>query len=114
MSQKNRNKHAQKFTDSKENIDQRRKKVYSLHLVSYTNKEIADNLQVSLSTVEKDLHAVNGSIRDWFGDIGSKKRFKAAIDADIYFNHVLKELCILSKNGESSVIFSPFSFLDVK
>jgi hypothetical protein len=46
----------EKPADVKDSIEERQKKVFMLKSRGKSNKEIADKLQVSLSTIEKDLH----------------------------------------------------------
>lgn len=57
--------HKKKIKSLKEKIDQRRTKVYFLNLQGYSNQEITDNLRVSLSTVEKDLHHMRYYCLKW-------------------------------------------------
>lgn len=58
MKQKNRKIDEQKITAAKEKIEKRRHQVYLLHLQNFTNQQIAEKLDVSLSTIEKDLHEI--------------------------------------------------------
>ena len=74
--EKNRKIYAQKFTVDqqkikhiKENIEKRRNLVYQLSLQGYSNNEIARQLQVSLSTIEKDLHHMRWHCLKWTHDI---------------------------------------------
>lgn len=57
---------------AKEKIKSRQHEVHVLHLQSFSNKEIAEKLGVSLSTVEKDLHEIREDIKSWFEDFRSK------------------------------------------
>lgn len=53
------------------NVSTRRKLVHSLDLQGFTNQEIAEQVNVSLSTIEKDLSEMRQNIREWFSEIDS-------------------------------------------
>jgi len=90
--EQNRKNQAQEFTGSKKLLAARRKLVYSLNLQGKTNKEIAELLGVSLSTIEKDLNHSREYVRDWFSEIGSTDRYLAFIDATLNLDEIQKEL----------------------
>ena len=82
----------QEFTGSKKLLASRKKLAYSLDLQGKTNKEIAELLGVSLSTVEKDLHHCREHARDWFSEIGSTDRYLAFVDATLNLDEIQKDL----------------------
>ena len=88
----NRKNHVQKITADKKSISNRQKLVHSLDLQGFSNQEIADQINVSLSTVEKDLNEMRQNIRDWFSEIGSEDRYLAFVDAVIHIDMVQKQL----------------------
>ena len=90
---KNRKNHEQKLTDTeKKSIDDRRKHAHSLDLQGFTNNEISEKLNVSESTVEKDLHEVRESVRNWFSELGSIDRYQAFVDASIHIEYAQRTL----------------------
>ena len=56
----------------KEKIRSRQHEVNLLHLRGFSNKEVADKLGVSESTVEKDLHEIRQQIKSWVEDFRSE------------------------------------------
>lgn len=88
----NRKNQEQEFTGSKKLLASRKKLAYSLDLQGKTNKEIAELLGVSLSTVEKDLHHCREHARDWFSEIGSTDRYLAFVDATLNLDAIQKDL----------------------
>jgi IS30 family transposase len=91
QSKGNRKNQEQNFT-VKMTIEERQKTVHSLDIRGFSNQEIADQLKVSLSTVEKDLKECRKNIRDWFSQLGSEERYEALVDATINFDEVQKQL----------------------
>jgi len=87
----NRKDDEQKF-EVKLSISDRRKLVHTLDLQEYTNQEIADQVGVSLSSVEKDLCETRQSIREWFSQLGSEERYMAFVDAVLHIDSVQKQL----------------------
>ena len=87
----NRKDDEQKIT-AKLSISERRKLVHTLDLQGFTNQEIADQVGVSLSSVEKDLHEARQSVRDWFSQLGSEERYLAFVDAILHIDAVQKQL----------------------
>ena len=87
----NRKDDEQKF-EVKLSISDRRKLVHTLDLQGYTNQEIADQVGVSLSSVEKDLSETRQSIREWFSQLGSEERYMAFVDAVLHIDAVQKQL----------------------
>lgn len=61
--------HEQKITGAKEAINSRRLEVFKLKIQDYSNQEIADKLQVSLSTVEKDVSRIKDYSFKLFNDL---------------------------------------------
>ena len=101
---KNRKNHEQKLTDTeKKSIDDRRKHAHSLDLQGFTNNEISEKLNVSESTVEKDLHEVRESIRNWFSELGSTDRYQAFVDASIHIEYAQKELWRILRDEQDSL-----------
>ena len=90
-SQENRKNDEQKFTVQEKIID-RQQKVYQLHLQGYTNQEIADKLNVSLSTIEKDLHYIKNEWRDRLKLLIKTGYYELYLDTRTQTDMVLKEL----------------------
>ena len=65
----NRKKQAQKITALKEKIEDRRRKVYQLDLQGFSNDDITNKLDVSLSTIEKDLHYMRYYCLKWSKEV---------------------------------------------
>ena len=89
---KNRKMQEQKLTGEKLNKLERQKLVYSMNLQGYTNQEIRKNLNVSLSTIEKDLHEIRLKAKEWFIEVSSSGLAKSLIDAVFQIDFVQKEL----------------------
>ena len=87
----NRKNDEQKIT-VKLNISDRRKLVHTLDLQGFTNQEIAEEVGVSVSSVEKDLCETRQSIREWFSQLGSEERYMAFVDAVLHIDSVQKQL----------------------
>ena len=62
----NRKNHEQKLTVEKTNKLERQKQAYTYRLQGHKNEEIANKLNVSLSTIEKDIHEIKEKSLDWF------------------------------------------------
>ncbi|MEC4849113.1 MAG: ECF-type sigma factor [Nitrosarchaeum sp.] len=88
----NHKNHEEKITVEKLSISARRKLVHSLDLQGFSNQEIAKQLNVSLSTIEKDLNEMKQNIREWFSQLGSEERYLAFIDAVIHIDLSTKQL----------------------
>jgi len=90
--EKNRKNHEQKFTATKEKIDERRKRVYTLDLQGFSNKEIAKDLGVSLSTIEKDLKYMRFYCLKWSKDMIRTECAKPLLDSINEIDIIQKEL----------------------
>jgi len=84
--------HHKKVKTLKEKIDQRRTKVYLLNLQGYSNQEIVDNLDVSLSTIEKDLHHMRYYCLKWSKQILQMSRSTPTAESFYQIDLVQKEL----------------------
>ena len=62
----------EKARSAKEKIRARQHEVNVLHIRGLSNKEIVDKLEVSPSTVEKDLHEIRQEIKSWIEDFRSE------------------------------------------
>jgi len=95
--QSNRKKYEQKITVKEKNIskqdeiNERKKQSYALDVQGYSNKEIANKIGCSLSTIEKDLREARNNVRTWFAEIANYDRFQAFIDAVLHIDAVQKE-----------------------
>jgi len=98
---KNRKKHEGKNTVKKTSISDRRKLVHSLDLQGLSNREISKQVNISLSTVEKDLSEMRQSIRDWFSELGSEERYVAFVDAVIHIDTVQKQLWKMTRDEKN-------------
>jgi len=65
----NRKNQEQKLTVKKKPIEERRKKVYLLDLQGFSNQEISEQLDVSLSTIEKDLNFMRYYCLKWSDEV---------------------------------------------
>lgn len=90
--EKNRKNHEQNFTGTKERIEERRKKVYALDLQGFSNNEIAQELGVSPSTVEKDLKNMRFSCLKWSKDMIKTECAKPLLDSISEIDIIQKEL----------------------
>ena len=97
----NRKDNEQNF-EVKLNISDRRKLVHTLDLQGYTNQEIADQVGVSLSSVEKDLSEIRQNIREWFSQLGSVERYLAFVDAVLHLDAVQKQLWKMTREEQDS------------
>ncbi len=89
---KNRKNNEQKVTVGKMNVSARCKLIHSLDLQGFSNQEIAKQVNVSVSTVEKDLSEMRQNIRGWFSELGSEERYLAFVDAVINIDTVQTQL----------------------
>ncbi|MBI5698054.1 MAG: hypothetical protein HZC29_06160, partial [Thaumarchaeota archaeon] len=96
---KTRNNYAQNVTGhhlrvraTKDQIDERRNRIYKLKLQGYTEQEIADELKISISTVEKDVHHMKYFCVKWSKDIISASTTKPLVDSYTQIEIVQKEL----------------------
>ena len=55
------------------NLDQRRKKVKSLHIQRRTPREISDQLRVDIRTVRRDLEAIEDQQRKFLDQIQKRR-----------------------------------------
>ena len=90
--EKNRKEQEQKVTVLTDKIDERRYKVYLLNLQGFSNKEIAENLGTSLSTIEKDLHHMRYFSIKWFKEVVDGDRTKSFLDSCNQIDLVQTEL----------------------
>ena len=88
----NRKTDEQNFTGTKSAIEKRRHKVYLLNLQGFGNTEIAKETNVSLSTVEKDLHYMKYYCIKWTKEILDFGRGKQLLDACNQIDLVQSEL----------------------
>jgi len=98
--QENRKNYEQKIT-AKEKIEERRKMVYVLDLQGYSNQEIAKNLCVSLSTIEKDLYYMKYYCLKWSKDLLGASRKKPLLDSFNQIGIVQKELWNMYREEKS-------------
>jgi len=94
----------QKLTGLKESIEERRRQVYLLDLQGFSNSEIATTLQVSLSTVEKDLHFMKYYSAKWYQEIFVTGLSNPLLD---YYNQteiVQRELWTMFRQEEKTTV----------
>ena len=84
--------HHLKVRATKDQIDERRNKIYKMKLQGYAEQEIADELKISLSTVEKDVHHMKFYCLKWSKDIITESTRKPFVDAYTQIEIVQKEL----------------------
>ena len=82
----------EKTISTTEKIKLRQHDVHLLHLRGFNNKEISDKLEVSLSTVEKDLHQVRQEIKSWLQDFRSEGVYCSFRDSYEQLEQIQKEL----------------------
>lgn len=82
----------QNFTGIKSAIEKRRYKVYLLNLQGFSNNEIAKEINVSLSTIEKDLHYMKYYCIKWTKEILDYGRGKPILDICNQIDLVQQEL----------------------
>ena len=99
----NRKNYEQKITALKEQIEDRRRKVYQLDLQGFSNNEIVDRLQVSLSTIEKDLHYMRYYCLKWSKEMLEIDYAKPLVDSSNQIEIVQKELWRLFRDEEDAI-----------
>ena len=100
----NRKIYAQKFTALKEKIEERRKKVSFLDSQGFSNEEIAKQLEVSLSTIEKDLHDMKYYYLKWSQEMLELDYMKPYLEAKAQLDYIQKELWIMYRKEENEVV----------
>jgi len=98
----NRKNQEQKITGLKEKIEKRRKKVYLLDLQGFSNQEIANQLGVSLSSIEKDLHYMKYYCVKWFEDLAQDGSGLRTVESCSQIDIVQKELWSLYRKEKLS------------
>jgi len=88
----NRKIQEQKITGIKEQIETRRLQVYVLNLQGFNNHEISEKLEVSLSTIEKDLHELRRFSLKWFKDLWLSGVMASLVSAYAQLDLILREL----------------------
>ena len=83
---------SEKHESVKEKIRARQHQVHILHLQDLTNQEIADKLDVSVSTVEKDLHEIRENIKSWFVEYRQSGKYLAFKESCEQLAQIQKEL----------------------
>jgi len=94
----NRNNQEQKITGLKEKIEERRKKIYFLDLQGFSNQEIANQIGISLSTIEKDLHYMKYYCVKWYWDLAQDGYGIRLVESCSQIDIVQKELWSLYRN----------------
>jgi len=102
--QESRKKQAQKITGLKEKIEGRRTKVYQLDLQGFSNKEIADQLGVGLSTIEKDLHYMRYYCLKWSKQILETDYAVPLVDSVNQINMAQRALWALYRDKDDVMI----------
>ena len=82
----------QNVTGIKSAIEKRRHKVYLLNLQGFSHNEIAKEINVSLSTIEKDLHYMKYYCIKWTKEILDYGRGKPILDICNQIDLVQQEL----------------------
>ena len=100
----NRKKQAQKITGLKEKIEEGRKKVYQLDLQGFSNQEIADQLGVGLSTIEKDLHYMRYYCLKWSKQILDTDYAIPLVDSVNQINMAQRALWALYRDEDDVMI----------
>ena len=90
--EKNRKEQEQKVTGLKDKIDERRYQIYLMNLQGFSNNEIADKLDASLSTIEKDLHYMRYFCIKWYKEVLDGGRRKSLLDSYNQIDIVQAEL----------------------
>lgn len=98
----NRKNYEQNFTGTKSAIEKRRQSVYMLNLQGFTNEEIAKKINVSLSTIEKDLHYMKYYCLKWTKEILDFGRKKHLLDVENQINLVQAELWKMFRTEKDS------------
>ena len=95
----NRKDYEQNFT-----VEQRQIEAYELDIKGYKNKDIAKRLDVSLSTIEKDLKKIKSETITTLKKIGKSGLLDAFHDASTQLDLVLDELWQLSEKEKDPQI----------
>ena len=90
----------EKARSVKEKIRSRQHDIHLLHLRGFRNKEIADNLEVSLSTVEKDLHDIRQETKSWIEDFRSEEVYCSFRNSYEQLEQIQKELWKKYREGK--------------
>ena len=101
---KNRKIYAQKFTAHKEKIEERRKKVSFLDSQGFSNEEMAKQLVVSPSTIEKDLHHMKYYYLKWSQEMLELDYMKPLLEAKAQLDFIQKELWIMYRKEENDEV----------
>ena len=99
----NRKNQEEKIT-VQEKIEERRQKTYVLDLKGYQNEEIAEKLEVSLSTVEKDLQFVRNNLQERLMQLDGGGYSQAHLDAQEHMKMALRALWQLFDKEENSKV----------
>ena len=80
--------------DSEQNftVEDRQIEAYKMDIQGYKNKEIANKLDVSISTIEKDLKKLKGEITSKLREMENRGLYRALYDAILQLNLVRDEL----------------------
>lgn len=100
----NRKNQEQKITGLKERIEERKRQVYLLDLQGFSNIEISKKMQVSLSTIEKDLHFMKYYSAKWYKEIFSIGLSNPLLDSCNLLDIVQKELWKMFRAEEKTSI----------
>ena len=93
----------QKITALKDRIEDRRRRVYQFDLQGFSNDEIANKLDVSLSTIEKDLHYMRYYCLKWSKEMLEIDYAKPLVDSTNQIEIVQKELWGLFRDEEDGI-----------
>jgi len=98
MSEGNRKDYEQNFT-----VEERQLEVYTMDIQGYEDKEIAEKLDVSISTVEKDLKKIRDEIKSKLQKMEGMRLYQALYDAILQLDLVRNGLWqIYEKEKDSS------------
>ena len=110
--EKYRKDHEQKLTGSREKITKRRRMTYSLHTQGCSNKRITEHLGVSLSTVEKDIHAKRNEYYDFINEYQSKVQTFVFFEVKKNMDKVISEMFQIAEKAplgkKSKILFDIF------
>lgn len=104
IAQKYENRKIQEQINKVEKLNklERQKQVYVMDLQGYQNQEIADKLNISLSTVEKDLHEIREQSKEWFKQVSDSGLLKSLVDGVFQIDYAQKELWKLFREETKS------------
>ena len=107
-----RKNHEQNLTGTRQKVTKRRKEVYSMHTQGYCNKRIAEHLGVSLSTVEKDIHAKRNEYYDFINEYQSKVETFVFFEVKMSMDKVISEMFQIAEKAppgkKSKILFDIF------